>query len=280
MHTPILFLVFNRPYCTYKVFEKIKLAKPKKLYIVADGPRSEVHEDIKNLSEVKKIVTRINWPCKIKTIFRKKNLGVKKGPPAAITWFFKHEKEGIILEDDCVPNLYFFTFCEKLLNYYRNDKIVFTISGSNIKNNLKDKNESYHFSKYFHPWGWATWRRAWRYNNSKISFWPKWKKTLEWKNKMPINAERVIFQKIFDWAYLNKRVSWDYPFMASILKRGGLTVRSNINLINNIGYGINATHTINLDKLIYPRAKNIMIKRLKHPNIIIQDKQKDLHMCV
>jgi hypothetical protein len=210
-------------------------------------------------------------------LFRKENLGVKYAISDAITWFFKYEREGIILEDDCVPVSNFFPFCEKLLDYYRNEKKVFAISGCNIKNNLKCDNESYHFSKYFHPWGWATWRRAWNHYDNEISFWPKWKKSRDWTLKMPIKAEQIIFKKIFDKEYFNQRENYDYRFMASILKNGGLIARHNLNLVNNIGWRL-GTHNINeKDKHKYELVKKFKIE-LKHPKKVIQNKFKDSHL--
>jgi len=116
-NTAILFLVFNRPIHTKRVFEKICLAKPSRLYIAGDGPREGFEDDKKNVTNVRKIATKVDWPCEVKTLFRDKNLGCKKGVSTAITWFFEHEHQGIILEDDCVPHEEFFDYCENLLDY-------------------------------------------------------------------------------------------------------------------------------------------------------------------
>jgi hypothetical protein len=277
INAPVLFLVYNRPDTTKKVFKAIKEAKPKKLYVAADGPKLSEHHYIEKVTQVRKIATSVDWPCKVKILFRKENLGIIKSITESINWFFKYEPEGIILEDDCVPHPHFFIFCEKLLHYYRNNSKIFAISGSNIIN--KKENESYHFSKYFHPWGWASWRRAWDYYDNKISFWPKWKDSADCNNKMPNKSERIIFKKIFLMEHTNKRNNWDYRFMASILKNRGLILRSNINLINNIGFGKNATHTIK--KKIhdtYPKPVKSIHYKLIHPAKIVQDKLKDLNL--
>ena len=121
LNTPILFIVFNRPDVTAKVFESIKKARPSRLYVAADGPRQGRIDDIEQIAKVRKIATAINWPCEVKTLFRKKNLGCKYGCSTAISWFFEHEEQGIILEDDCLPHHDFFYFCETLLNYYKKD---------------------------------------------------------------------------------------------------------------------------------------------------------------
>ena len=110
--TAILFLVFNRPDTTTKVFQMIRQAKPPRLYIAADGPRKNKEGEEEKIAKVRAIVNNIDWPCEVKTLFRDKNLGCKKAISEAITWFFKNEDQGIILEDDCLPHLDFFSYCE------------------------------------------------------------------------------------------------------------------------------------------------------------------------
>ena len=110
LKTAVLFLVFNRPDTTRQVFEAIRQAKPPRLYVAADGPREGKLGEVERVKEVRTIATAVDWPCEVKTLFRDKNLGCKKGVSSAITWFFEQEKQGIILEDDCLPHLDFFSF--------------------------------------------------------------------------------------------------------------------------------------------------------------------------
>ena len=168
--TPILFIVFNRPYETSYVFETIKKIKPKKLYVAADGPRHNFIDDLSKVNQVREIATKISWECELKTLFNDKNLGCKAGVSRGISWFFDHEKSGIILEDDCVPHQYFFLFCQNILKYYSNDDRVFSITGNNFQNDIKRGASSYYFSKILHCWGWATWRRSWKFYDGKINF--------------------------------------------------------------------------------------------------------------
>jgi len=163
MNTAILFLIFNRPETASQVFKKIRLARPPRLYVACDGPRNNHSTDIEMVRLTRDLVTKVDWPCNIKTLFRDHNLGCKKAVSSAIDWFFEKEEQGIILEDDCVPHLDFFNFCEKLLNYYKNDKRVFTITGVNFQNEKWRGEASYYFSKFNHCWGWATWKRSWSF---------------------------------------------------------------------------------------------------------------------
>jgi hypothetical protein len=264
LKTPILFLIFNRPDTSIKVFEKIRQAKPKKLYLACDGPRKK--EDEKKIKKVREIVTKVDWPCEVKTLFREKNLGCKIGVSSGITWFFKHEEKGIILEDDCVPHLDFFAFCENLLDYYSNDERVSVIAGSNFQNGQWRGDASYYFSKYNHCWGWASWRRAWKNYQNFISFWPAWKKSSNWLKYFPDKVERRYWENIFKLVHINKIDSWAYPWTASTWYKNGLTVIPNENLVSNIGFGEDATHTkSNKDKNL-----NMPIMDLSH---IIHPKQ-------
>ena len=243
MNTAILFLIFNRPETASQVFEKIRLARPPRLYVACDGPRNNHSTDIEMVRLTRDLVTKVDWPCNIKTLFRDHNLGCKKAVSSAIDWFFEKEEQGIILEDDCVPHLDFFNFCEKLLNYYKNDKRVFTITGVNFQNEKWRGEASYYFSKFNHCWGWATWKRSWSFYQGNISFWPKWKNSSSWIKHTPDRTERKYWRNIFNIVYENKINSWAYPWMASVWHQGGLTVTPNVNLVKNIGFGDGATHT-------------------------------------
>ncbi|MFH1427813.1 MAG: nucleotide-diphospho-sugar transferase, partial [Patescibacteria group bacterium] len=161
-NTPILFLIFNRPETTQRVFDKIKIIKPRHLFVAADGPREGKNESEK-CQAVRDIIKQIDWDCKVNTLFRDKNLGCKLAVSSAIDWFFDNVEEGIILEDDCLPDPSFFKFCQELLVKYREDSNVMCISGDNFNPNLYNGSDSYFFSKVASIWGWASWRRAWKY---------------------------------------------------------------------------------------------------------------------
>ena len=166
--TPILFLIFNRPDTTKLVFESIKRIKPAKLYIAADGARKhKVGEDLL-CKETRSIIDLIDWECEIKTLLRTENLGCKIAVSSAIDWFFENEEQGIILEDDCLPNESFFNFCEQLLNQFKENKEIMHISGNNFQDGITRGDGSFYFSKYNHIWGWATWKRAWKLYNVKL----------------------------------------------------------------------------------------------------------------
>jgi hypothetical protein len=171
---PVLFLIFNRPEMTTRVMDAIRGARPQRLYVAADGPRGRPDE-VEQCDKARQIATAADWPCQVYTLFRNENLGCRRAVSSGIDWFFEHEEEGIILEDDCVPSADFFRFCSELLARFKSEKRVMAICGSCYTKSTFDMPESYYFSYYPDMWGWATWRRAWRLYDRDLSRWPEFK---------------------------------------------------------------------------------------------------------
>jgi hypothetical protein len=275
--TAVLFLIFNRPEVTASAFEAIRKAKPPRLYVAADGPRPDREGEAERVSKVRKIATAVDWPCEVKTLFREKNLGCKYGVSEAITWFFEQEEQGIILEDDNLAHPDFFLFCESLLNHYRNDERVLTISGDNFQNGQKRGCASYYFSKYFQGWGWATWRRTWKYYDENLIFWPEWKNSSDWVDQFPDKVERTYWKSIFDTMYAKQLDSMAYPFIASIMYRGGLNAIPNVNLVSNIGFGEDATHTTSTNNAHESNVPTHSLGELVHPQLVEINLEADIY---
>ncbi len=159
--TPVLFLIFNRPDTTTRVFEAIREARPSRLYVAADGPRADKEGEAQRCLETRKITEAVDWPCEVRRLYREENLGCKLAVSSAITWFFTHEEEGIILEDDCLPDQSFFPFCAAMLERYRDDGRIMMVLGTSLLPPGGGPDADYLFTQYFLIWGWATWRRAW-----------------------------------------------------------------------------------------------------------------------
>jgi hypothetical protein len=274
LRVSVLFLVFNRPEVTATVFEAIRQAKPPRLYVAADGPREGRLGEAERVARVREIATAVDWPCEVKTLFRGKNLGCKNAVSSAITWFFEQEEQGIILEDDCMPQPDFFVFCETLLERYRNDARVSVITGDNFQDGQWRGEASYYFSRYNHVWGWASWRRAWNHYNGELTFWPEWKNSTDWTNKLPDRIESKYWAKIFDRMYAKQIDTWDYPWTASVWFSGGLTATPNVNLVSNIGFGPDSTHTSNPNDANANRA-SAPLGQLIHPAEIRRDIDAD-----
>ena len=263
VQNPILIRFFNRPKKLKILMKVIKKVRPRTLYLVCDGPNN-----LKNKRLVEKsilIASDINWKCKLKKLFFKENLGGPKAGYEGICWFFNSVEQGIILEDDCIPNIDFFKFCDELLDYYKDDNRVGHITGSNFQNGNVRGDSSYYFSKYTHTWGWASWKRSVSNWNLVEKNWPKIKKKKLINNFYNSSNEKKYWEKIFDDLNNQKSVHWDYSWMLKQWMSKSLTATPNVNLVKNIGFGKDATHTLDensnlnnlnlqkLDKIIHPK---------------------------
>ncbi|OGR56373.1 MAG: hypothetical protein A3I11_04160 [Elusimicrobia bacterium RIFCSPLOWO2_02_FULL_39_32] len=274
--TPILFIIYNRPDLTEKIFNQIRLIKPKKLFVAADGPKQGKKGDIEKCQAARNILTQIDWQCEVNTLFSNSNLGCKIGESKPMNWFFDNVSEGIIIEDDTLPDTSFFYFCENLLNYYRSEERVSMISGNNFQFGIKRGSASYYFSKITHTWGWASWRRAWRSYDVQIKTFPTFRK----ENKIKEIFEHEGLQKYFlqnlEGTYKNKLDTWDYQWTYAIWLQDGYCIIPNVNLIKNLGFRSDATHT----KTYNEKCSNMdvgEIKEIIHPSQIRRDQDAEIH---
>lgn len=268
MKSAILFLVFNRPENTKKVFEAIREAKPARLYVAADGPRL-YHDDKHKCDQVRKIVTDVDWPCELSTNFREDNLGCKIAVSSAIDWFFSHEEEGIILEDDILPSSSFFVFCEMLLDIYRDEPSVAVISGCNPAPSAIDARNDYDFSSYALIWGWASWRRVWIDYDVDIKGWNGKSNDLKkWMSNSNILSVSM-WSNIFDRIVKGEIDTWDYQLNYLLMNESKVSIIPKINLVDNIGFGSDATHTVNEKPAWLGGSDNMNIIDLdfRHPKI-------------
>lgn len=273
--TPILFIIFNRPDTTRLVFNKIKMIKPKFLFVAADGPRANRPGENHKCLLAKEIIDEIDWDCELKTLFREDNLGCRIGVSSAIDWFFTHVEEGIILEDDCLPNDSFFNFCQNMLDYYRDDKRMMHISGDNFQDGVIRGSGSYYFSKFNHVWGWATWRRAWKLYNLEMDTFLEFKKQNLIVNIWTDKKRNKYWLKIFELAFQKKIDTWDYQWEYAILVNNGLCILPNYNLVSNIGFGLEATHTKNRSHLSNMNTEEM--GQIIHPIFLLADEAADLY---
>lgn len=274
LKTPVLFLIFNRPETTSQVWGVIKQVQPVELFIASDGPRKDMEGDVEKCQRVRQIVNQIDWDCNVKTLFREENLGCKIAVSSAIDWFFKEVEEGIILEDDCLPHPSFFQFCHELLGRYRYDERIMVISGNNFQLGHNLTPYSYYFSRYNHSWGWATWRRAWKFFDPEMSLWPE----IRGQGLLSsiFKKQGVIYwTKIFDKVYRGTHDIWDYQWTFACWSQNGLSILPDVNLVTNIGFGSNeATHTKGKGKSLSIPSKEIVFP-LRHPPFVMRNRMAD-----
>lgn len=239
LNTPVLFLIYNRPEFTRKVFNQIKNVKPQKLFIAADGPKENMPNDITKCNESRRVIDLIDWDCEIKILFRDHNLGCGKAVSSALSWFFNHVEEGIILEDDCIPDTSFFFYCSQMLSKFKNEENVISISGFNILG--KTDVTGYFFSRFsLMNWGWATWKRSWnKYDYSMSDFDKNIDQCIE---KCITLDNRTYIKSAFKESVRQNR-TWDVQWNYMIWNHNAFCIIPAQNLVANLGFGENATYT-------------------------------------
>ena len=272
--TPVAFLIFNRPEVSRRVFEQIARAKPRTLFVVGDGPRPEAGEE-KQVEATRAILNRVDWPCELLTNYSDVNLGCRKRISSGLQWVFQNVPEAIVLEDDCLPSPSFFGYCQQLLQRYRDDDRIMAISGSNYQFGRWQTPHSYYFSKYFHCWGWASWRRAWEKYDVDMKTWPEFQQAgcLRWLADSPIDEQ--YWHSAFDRTYRGEIDTWAYQWSYASFSQRGLTVLPSTNLISNIGFGQDATHTSDTLSPVasMPRGE---LGELSHPPIVVRHRDADM----
>lgn len=266
MRSAVLFLVFNRPDTTRRVFEAIRAARPPRLYVAADGPRPGRDAEGALCAEARAIATAIDWPCGLQTLLREQNLGCKRAVSDAIGWFFEHETEGIVLEDDCLPDPSFFAYCDALLERYRDDERVMCISGDNFISALWQPASSYWFSRCVHIWGWATWRRAWRHYDVSMADWRNGGSADLLAKRFPgAPRQQEHWRQAFDAVSSGRLDTWDYQWVHACWRAGAYSCMPAHNLVTNIGFGAGATHTLDAESRLANLPPRPLPLPLRHP---------------
>jgi len=268
---PILFIVFNRPDVTLRVWDSIRRQRPSTLYVAADGPRPDKSGELESCENVRTIVSKVDWPCRVKYLFSKENKGCAVGVSSAISWFFENEEMGIILEDDCLPDDSFYSFCGELLERYKGDPRVMGISGNNFQHRggvtIK---ESYYFSKYVHVWGWATWRRAWVHHDLLTTAWPQVKSEGGDLSFYDSRIEKYVFRRDFDFIHELPGYTWDVQWLLCCWMQSSLMIVPSRNLVKNIGFESDHTHTM-AERLFVRLTPLETMGRIIHPVYIIRN---------
>lgn len=268
-HTPILLLWFNRPDLARQVIDRLRTLRPSRLFVAIDGPRSGHVADAGNVAESRALLPTIDWPCSLETRVLIENKGCRYAVSSAIDWFFNQVDEGIILEDDCLPDPTFFAFCEELLSRYRHDERVMHISGANLYGGRNWGHASYFFSRIPHVWGWATWRRAWQFYDVAMTSYPDFDKVGTVKNIVADEKSVRYWRHVLQATYAGKVDTWDYQWTYTVWRRNGLCVTPNQNLVTNTGFGQLATHTIKPSA--FANLPTVPLTAIHHPEQLAEN---------
>lgn len=286
LETPVAFLIFNRPDLTREVFAAIAQARPPQLYLIADGPRSAAEAEKCRLT--REVVERIDWECEVHRNYSETNLGCGRRVSSGISWVLEREERAIIIEDDCLPDQSFFGYCQEMLERYADDERIMHITGGNYLFNQVAIPESYYFSHYSFVWGWATWRRAWRHFERLNGSWPQLAQQGEGGQRAPRKwleerlddpEEAQYWRKILQMMVESEKTSWwDFQWYFTCWIQNGLTVAPCRNLVSNLGFRADATHT-------NTAAENLKIANLAreslavriHPAEVVRNREADYY---
>lgn len=271
---PIAFLVFNRPETTSRVFEAIRQARPQQLLVIADGPRVGRVGEAEKCAAVRAVIDLVDWPCEVRHNYSEQNLGCRNRVASGLDWVFQQVEEAIVLEDDCLPDPTFFSFCREMLARYRDDERIMHIGGTNFQDGVARGKGSYYFSRLSHIWGWATWRRAWRHYDVTARSYPRFQASGAMANIFPSKRMQHAFLRDFANAHHNRVDTWDYQWTFALCRQNGLAVIPNTNLVRNIGFGSEATHTVD-EGSVFSEMSTGSIGAIVHPEFVFPDLEAD-----
>ncbi len=271
--SPILYCCYNRLDLIKKSLPILKNIECKKIYISIDGPKNNA-EDININNEIKQYIKELKFFSQVSILERDENLGCKIAVSNAINWFFENEEFGIILEEDLLPSQNFFLFCDYALEKYKYEEKIMMISGTNYLGENISSNK-YFFSEHFLIWGWATWKRAWKYYDVEMKKWHDESVKQDLKDRYN-KKEFDFLQKRFDSFFGSYSDTWDIQWYFNCIYKRGLTIIPESNLVSNIG--VEGTHSKKYYKTLFLKYGNIQMDRLVSPSKIERNYHFDMKM--
>jgi hypothetical protein len=275
LDTAVVLIGFNRPAVTRRVTAAIAAARPARLFLVADGPRADRAGESALCEETRAVMQGVDWPCDIQRNFSPTNLGCRRRIASGLDWVFSQVDEAIILEDDCLPAPAFFPFCEQLLERHRRDERVQMVRGVTLLTPEQSGPDSYHFSRFYNIWGWATWARAWRHFDVDMKRWPEVRDTGWLEHYLGSKARAQLMRHFLEETHAGRIDTWDYPWVLSGWLRGALAATPSRNLVTNIGFGEHATHESDAQSALASLPTSELAFPLRHPRKVAVDEAAD-----
>jgi len=272
MNIPIVLIIYRRPDLVKQLVNSLRKFRPQNIYVVADGPKSGEENSL--CEESRSAIDLITWPCNIHKVYAKTNMGLRNRVVSGLNYVFKREKWAIILEDDLVLGSSFLKYADSLLKKYEKDERIIAINGNNFLFNETLVKDSYYFTKYVHSWGWATWKRAWKLFDDNMTNWPEIRETDLLKKSLKSRISALYWKMIFDMVYAGNVDSWAYRWTYSALINQKLCVNPRYNLVSNVGYGKDASHTKYKSRLLNMPIRELTFP-LKHPKQVVISEKLD-----
>jgi hypothetical protein len=271
---PVVLIVFNRPHITTLAMERLRAIRPKTLLVVADGPRSTRPHEPRLCAEVRQIAERVDWPCELLKNYSEENLGCGRRIATGLDWAFRTVEEAAIVEDDCQPEPDFYRFCQEMLERYRDEPRVMQVCGSNFLFGRVRPRASYYFSRYPLSWGWASWRRAWSHFDFDMKSWRAASNQQMYLDQFDNRKEQAFWTASWNQMCAGEGDNWDYQWSFACLAARGLSIVPAANLIRNVGFGGDATHTRSRLMALTPPIGKLSFP-LVHPTEIKSDDAAD-----
>jgi len=272
---PVVLVIFNRPETTKRVFAEIRRYQPERLLVIADGPRGNRDGEAERCAATRRIVDQgVDWPCKIERCWSDTNLGCRKRVSSGLTWAFTRAESAIILEDDCLPDPSFFPYCEALLARYATDERIGSIGACNFLGRRHPRLDSYRFSRFSHVWGWASWSRAWDRYDVDMKAWPGLRNSSWLKGECGDPTEEDFWRSVFDGVADGRIDTWDFQWTFANWANRMASIVPSVNLVANIGFGADATHTTATTSWGTIPTMAIELE-LRHPTVIAIDHGAD-----
>jgi hypothetical protein len=275
LDTPVVMVIFNRPDRAGQVFARVREAKPRRLFVLADGPRAGRDSDEALCEETRAIAGRVDWPCEVTRDFSDVNLGCGGRVTSGLDRVFAEVEEAIVIEDDCLPHPTFFSYCAELLQKYRGDERVFAITGGKYPCEPRTQPYSYRFTRMFNGWGWASWRRSWQSIDFAMAAYPEFTAQGGMAKHSRSLLETQFFSNGFDKAWKKEIEPWDWALMFQAYTRRQLFVTPDRNLISNTGWGAAATQSKNPKHILSNLPAFAMKLPLSHPPVVAEDEAMD-----
>lgn len=275
VQAPVALILFNRPAVTARVFEAIAAARPSTLLVIGDGARPDRSGEAERVAAARAVVERVDWPCEVVTNYSDTNLGCKARLSSGISWVFSQVPRCIILEDDCLPHETFFRFCDDLLDRYESDRRVFHINGVNFQGGHRASDDSYYFSRLCHVWGWASWANRWNaVYDARLSAWPRIRADGRLAEIVGGKRQAEFWGPILDRVHRGEIDTWDYQWAFATMLNGGLAITPHKNLVANVGFGADATHTTGESEFANVPVEAMEFP-LRHPPAVRADTRLD-----
>jgi len=272
----VALFIYDRPAQTRRVFERIRAARPRRLFVIADGPRSDA--DAPRVAAARAVTAEVDWPCEVERDYAEVNLGCGRRVASGIEATLAAVEEAIFLEDDCLPDLTFFGFCAELLERYREEPAVMMVSGFNPLAESAIPNTSYALARVGSVWGWASWRRAFQGYDRELRGWRGTDMAERLRAALADDAAYDHYRAAIEAVLAGQVDTWDYQWTVHRLLAGGLTAVPAVNAVENIGFDATATHTRGTSLLNSGLVARSIAFPLRHPASASRDPALDARL--